>query len=100
MIKASYIPYRLEFKRPGGTSRGILHTKETFFIKITKDGKQGIGECAVFRGLSADDVPDYEETLQWVCEHINLGLSFLLKELTAFSFHSIWFRTSIYVSKI
>ena len=33
-MKASFFPYRLEFKQASGTSRGILKTKETWFIKI------------------------------------------------------------------
>lgn len=84
MIKASYQQYTLQFKQASGTSRGILKTKETWFIILEKDGKKGIGECGLFRGLSIDDRLDYEEKLQWVCEHINLGLDALLQELIEF----------------
>ena len=84
MIKASYKKYSLEFKRPSGTSRGILKTKETFFLVLSKDGKKGFGECGVFRGLSEDDRPDYEKKLQWVCENISLDLNVLLVELIEF----------------
>ncbi|GGD37792.1 o-succinylbenzoate synthase [Muriicola marianensis] len=74
----------LDFIRPGGTSRGVLTQKETWFL-ILRDGERlGIGECAVFRGLSADDVPDYEQKLQWVCRNIELGLDNLLAELSAY----------------
>ncbi|HAO26827.1 MAG TPA: o-succinylbenzoate synthase, partial [Chryseobacterium indologenes] len=59
-MKASYKRYLLEFKRPSGTSRGVLLDKETFILEISENGKTGIGECAVFRGLSFDDMPDYE----------------------------------------
>ncbi len=83
-IKATFKIYILQFKLPGGTSRGILHTKETYFLKITKNRKVGIGECAVFKGLSADDRPDYEEKLQWLCDHIDLDKAFLLNELIEF----------------
>lgn len=81
-MKASYKKYILNFKLPAGTSRGVLKTKETFFIKISNNNKSGIGECSVFRGLSYDDVPNYEQKLQWVCNNINLGEDELLKELT------------------
>ncbi|MEN8123225.1 MAG: o-succinylbenzoate synthase, partial [Bacteroidota bacterium] len=57
MIKASLKKYILSFKQPGGTSRGVLHTKETYFLILKEDGKMGLGECGLFRGLSADDVP-------------------------------------------
>ena len=66
-MKASYYKHILEFKRPSGTSRGILKTKETWFIIIEKDGKRGIGECGILRGLSADDRPDYEAQLKSTC---------------------------------
>ncbi|PCE63880.1 o-succinylbenzoate synthase [Sediminicola luteus] len=76
-MKASYASYLLDFKRPSGTSRGVLHQKETFFLKLEEGDKVGYGECGLFRGLSADDRTDYESRLQWVCEHIHLGLEAL-----------------------
>lgn len=83
-MKASYRKYILDFKVPGGTSRGILNQKETWFL-VLKNGKNyGIGECAVFRGLSADDCYDYEDKLQWVCTNIELGKDKLLQSLSAF----------------
>ena len=57
MIKAQFKKYILNFKQPSGTSRGVLHTKETFFIILKENFKTGIGECGLFRRLSADDVP-------------------------------------------
>ncbi|RSC93762.1 o-succinylbenzoate synthase [Tenacibaculum singaporense] len=84
MIKATYHKYLLNFKQASGTSRGILRTKETWFIILEKEGKKGFGECGLFRGLSADDTPSYEEKLQWVCNNINSGLEKLLSELNEF----------------
>lgn len=81
MKKASFQKYILNFKLPAGTSRGVLKTKETFFLKIEDEGKVGIGECSVFRGLSFDDTPDYENKLQWVCDNINLGQEALLEAM-------------------
>ncbi|MBJ6369178.1 o-succinylbenzoate synthase [Snuella sedimenti] len=81
MITASYKKYILHFKQASGTSRGILKTKETWFVILNYKGKQGIGECGLFRGLSADDRPDYEEKLQWACHNINCDLNYLLNEL-------------------
>lgn len=88
-MQATYQKYILNFKRPSGTSRGILKTKETWFIILTKNGKQGIGECGILRALSIDDRPDYEEKLKWVCKNISLGLEKLLIEI--FEFPSIQF---------
>jgi o-succinylbenzoate synthase len=87
-MKAKYSRYLLEFKRPSGTSRGVLYEKETFILEITKGDKKGTGECAIFRGLSFDDRPDYEEKLKWLCENIQQDSQFLKEELKEFP--SIW----------
>ena len=83
-MKASCFKYTLHFKQASGTSRGILTDKETWFIILEKDGKKGIGECGILRGLSIDDRPDYEEKLQWTCENIHLGEQNLWEELVEF----------------
>lgn len=83
-MKATFQKYILNFKQASGTSRGILKTKETYFLKLQKANKIGVGECAVFKGLSIDDRPDYEERLAWLCENINQSETFLLDELTDF----------------
>ncbi|WP_445732260.1 o-succinylbenzoate synthase [Mariniflexile sp.] len=83
-MKATYYKYILNFKQASGTSRGVLKTKETWFLLLNSEGKQGIGECGIFKGLSVDDRPDYEEKLQWVCKNINLGLIGLLSKLIEF----------------
>ena len=80
-MKAYFEKYSLHFKRPGGTSRGVLHTKDTYFLIVEQDGKKGIGECGLFRGLSSDDRPEYEEQLAFVCSHISKGEAWLLKQL-------------------
>ncbi|MFD0862251.1 o-succinylbenzoate synthase [Sungkyunkwania multivorans] len=83
-MKASYQKYVLHFKRPSGTSRGILTQKETWFIVLREKGKIGIGECGVLRGLSIDDRSDYKERLQWTCDHIMQDPFLLRHELREF----------------
>lgn len=83
-MNATYHKYLLNFKNASGTSRGVLKTKETWFIIIYSDNKKGIGECGLFRGLSIDDRTDYEEKLNWVCKNIHLGLNVLTNELIEF----------------
>ena len=83
-MKASYFKYILHFKQASGTSRGILTDKETWFIVLEKDGKMGIGECGILRGLSIDDRPDYEEKLKWTCDNMHLGEQKLWEELIEF----------------
>ncbi|MEZ4792286.1 MAG: o-succinylbenzoate synthase [Gelidibacter sp.] len=80
-MTATYHKYILNFKQPSGTSRGILKTKETWFIVLNDKGNTGIGECGILRGLSADDRPDYEDKLKWACKNIHLGLDCLIREL-------------------
>jgi o-succinylbenzoate synthase len=83
-MKVTYKKYILNFKSPSGTSRGIMSEKETWFIILEDQGKLGIGECGLLRGLSIDDRPDYEEKLQWVCQNIHLGQEQLWDALIAF----------------
>lgn len=81
MIEASYERYILDFKRPSGTSRGILTQKETWLLRIKENNKIGIGECGILRSLSFDDRLGYEEKLQWVVENIALGKEVLWEQL-------------------
>ncbi|RDI14342.1 o-succinylbenzoate synthase [Flavobacterium sp. AG291] len=83
-MKASYKKYILDFKRPSGTSRGVLTQKETWFLILEDNGKTGIGECGILRTLSIDDRPDYEEKLKWSCENIHLGEEYLWNSLNEF----------------
>lgn len=80
-MKASFESYTLFFKNPSGTSRGVLTEKTTYLLTLTVERKNYLGECALFKGLSADDRPNYEEKLQWVCDHINLGRDELWNQL-------------------
>ncbi|PVW13561.1 o-succinylbenzoate synthase [Marixanthomonas spongiae] len=83
-MKAHYKKHLLNFKRPSGTSRGVLRTKETWFLIIEEDGKWGIGECGILRSLSIDDRPDYEEKLRWTCQNINKEKDYLYDNLIEF----------------
>jgi len=73
MLKASYQKHVLNFKIPSGTSRGVLQSKETWFLILIDGNDWGIGECGILRSLSIDDRPDYELKLKWVCENISIG---------------------------
>jgi o-succinylbenzoate synthase len=83
-MKASYKKHILDFKRPSGTSRGVLTQKETWFIILEENDRQGIGECGILRSLSIDDRPDYEAKLKWTCENIHLGEQALWDALIEF----------------
>ncbi len=73
-MKASFHPYQLQFKKPSGTSRGILTHKKIWLIKLWKEENPsvfGIGECNPLVGLSIDDRDDFEEHLQKITNNIN-----------------------------
>lgn len=93
-VRAEYCRYVLDFKFTAITSRQAMSQKETWFLRLTdcQTGKTGIGECALFRGLSADDTPDYEDKLRQLCDCINRGEE--LPPLT--SSISFGFETAVY----
>ena len=72
-MQVDFKKYTLNFKRPSGTSRGILRQKETYFIEIIDGKRRGVGECGLFRGLSYDDVPGFEAQLAAVCKALEVG---------------------------
>jgi O-succinylbenzoate synthase len=80
-MKATIQKYVLKFKQPAGTSRGVLKTKNTWFLILDNGEKKGIGEINMFQGLSIDDRPGFEEKLQWTCNHISMPPAELMQEL-------------------
>ena len=88
-MKAAYAPYRLIFKAPAGTSRGVLLHKDTYFLKVWDESNPevyGLGECALFKGLSREDTPLYESKLREMCQNIALGISTDLSEYSSLQF--------------
>jgi len=103
MLKAYYNKQIFRFRKPSGTSRGVLLDKNSWFIVVYDDqipAKKGIGECSIIRGLSIDDRPDFEQKLleavnsisnysYWLNEGLNefpsikFGLETALKDLNA-----------------
>ncbi len=87
MLKATYKKYTLHFKQPSGTSRGIITSKDSWFIFIWDEFVTnifGIGECGLLKGLSIDDRPDYEEKIVEVCNNIQNFEQYLVTGLKEF----------------
>lgn len=81
-FKAYIVPYTLNFTFTAITSRDSMTRKDTYFLVIeSEDGRRGIGECALFRGLSCDDTEGYEAELMKTCRAIESGIE---PDLTAF----------------
>lgn len=71
-LKASWTSYILNFNFIAKTSRDELKQRTVWFIQLeNSDGMKGIGECAMLKGLSFDDLPNFEKYLNEVCEQIN-----------------------------
>ena len=70
-MTARYWSYNYHFKHPAGTSRGVMHDKPAYFLEVTVDGATGRGECGLLPGLSVDDLPDYEDQLQSLCDFLS-----------------------------
>ena len=71
-FSASFEAFTLDFKRPSGTSRGILTQKKGWKLELANsEGITGLGECSVIPGLSPDYSSDevYEQKLQEVCRN-------------------------------
>jgi o-succinylbenzoate synthase len=85
MLTASFKKHTFIFKQPAGTSRGVLSTKNSWYLIVYDDQNpqvKGIGECSVIEKLSVDDRADFEEKLlevigtfnefkQWINEGLN-----------------------------
>ncbi len=97
MLRAAWNRYRLDFRFLAVTSRDSMRSKDTYYIKVWDDAKPdiyGIGEAALFRGLSHDDRPGYEGKLTEVCNHpdgdhslaewpsIRMGLDCAMRDLS------------------
>lgn len=59
-MRLQFAPYILKFKEPAGTSRGVLTEKSTCYMRLFDErdpSRYGVGEAAIFPGLSpeADD---------------------------------------------
>lgn len=72
MLRAEWCKYRLDFKFLAKTSRESMLYKDTYFVRLYDESspeKYGVGECGLFKGLSADDVAGYEDVLTSVCQN-------------------------------
>ena len=94
-LKATYCKHTLNFKFDAGTSRGILKTKDSYYIKLV-DLKNpdifGIGEASPLKGLSIDFKDDFETFLKVFIDKFNqenLAASDLQEAIQA-SFFDKW----------
>lgn len=72
----AFAPYLFQFKEPGGTSRGVMTEKPTFLIKVYDEKEPlhfGIGEAAVFPGLSPEADGNFVWKLTELLANVAIG---------------------------
>ncbi|HLP33329.1 MAG TPA: o-succinylbenzoate synthase, partial [Bacteroidia bacterium] len=63
MFSIKVHPYQLHFKKPAGTSRGVLHERNINLIEFHSPDFSSWGEAGTLPDLSIDDVPEYDGKL-------------------------------------
>ena len=66
VLNIKIIPRTLHFKRPAGTSRGVLLQRKVWYLLFRSPllpGQFGIGECAPLPGLSPELPSTFENEL-------------------------------------
>ncbi|HVD97321.1 MAG TPA: o-succinylbenzoate synthase [Cytophagaceae bacterium] len=99
-LTASWKKHTLIFRFEAGTSRGVLTTKDTWYLQIHDTENPsivGIGECGPLKGLSPDDRPEMEEKLREFCANIsslsliNFSTATLLQQFSLHEYPSVLF---------
>ena len=87
-MKVNWTKRTLTFKQPAGTSRGIMKTRDVWYITLSENGITGIGECAPLPGLSLDNIDQIESKLDEVCANPKLFINDLssLKDFPSIRF--------------
>lgn len=72
-MKATFTHLPLHFKRPAGTSRGVMQVKNSWILKLTEGDCTGTGEISIIEGLSPDfeDRQSFEEKIHKICSLID-----------------------------
>jgi o-succinylbenzoate synthase len=75
-MKTTFTHLKLNFKRPAGTSRGIMQIKNSWLLELNDGINSGIGEISVIEGLSPDfiSIESFELKLSEICAEIESGL--------------------------
>jgi len=79
-LEARFHKKIFKFKRPSGTSRGVLTQKHSWYIELWDSNDPdivGIGECSIIPGLSPDfvDSASYEAKIESVCNNLKQDIN-------------------------
>jgi O-succinylbenzoate synthase len=87
MLHLTFQKHVSVFRQPGGTSRGVLHTKDSWILYLedeSRPGKRGLGEVSIIENLSPDDPGEIEQQLTWLCGNIDEDQVSLYEKLENF----------------
>lgn len=76
-MRLQFCPYQLKFISPAGTSRGVMTEKLTAFLRIFDENdpdRYGIGEAAIFPGLSPEADERYFYKVTELVTNVKLGI--------------------------
>lgn len=88
-MRLAFAPYILKFYAPAVTSRGVMYEKPTVFIKIFDESNPdvyGIGEAAVFPGLSPEANEDLPLKYLQLAANVALGVPTDLSRYSSIQF--------------
>ena len=73
MLKLHYQKRTLIFRFQAGTSRGVMTEKDTYFLKMSQKNspQTALGEASPLKGLSVDDLPNFEDLVANFCQDFN-----------------------------
>ncbi len=97
MLHLNYTKHTSIFKKPGGTSRGVLHSKDSWIISLFDINKPtiiGIGEVSIIENLNLDNPQLIEEKLQSLSKNLHLGYSEVMDEMQFFPAIQFGFETA------
>lgn len=88
-MRLQFAPYILKFKEPAGTSRGVLTEKPTCIMRLFDESDPdtfGIGEAAIFPGLSPEADDRFFYKLMELQANVRLGLKTDLSRFPSLQF--------------
>lgn len=88
-MRLQFAPYILKFKEPAGTSRGVLTEKPTCYMRLFDENnpsRYGVGEAAVFPGLSPEADERFFYKLMELQANVRLGRSTDLSHFPSLQF--------------
>lgn len=74
-MRYSYFKHELKFSFDARTSRGEIKTHTAWILRLEHQNRVAYGEAAPLKGLSIDDVPDFEIQLNTLIDLLNQGQS-------------------------